>query len=145
MPVTVKRITLWRKEIDNQTGTLAETLQPLAKVGADLQVVMGYRYPGEGMKAAVEVYPITNKKAMEKANEVGLAESSIPTLLVEGDNKAGLGHLVAQAIASAGINMAFLVTQVIGRKYSSVVGFENEADAKTAVALIKKTAASKKK
>jgi hypothetical protein len=145
MPVTVKRITLWRKEIDNQTGTLAEALQPIAKAGADLQVVMGYRYPGEGAKAAVEVYPITNQRVMARANDAGLAASSIPTLLVQGDNKAGLGHLVAQAIAGARINMAFLVTLVIGRKYSSVVGFENEADAKTAATLIKKTAASRKK
>lgn len=145
MPVTVKSITLWRKELENRTGALAESLEPLAKAGADLHVVMGYRYPGEGMKAAVEVYPITNKKSVQKAREAGLEASGIPTLLVEGDNKPGLGYAVAQAIAGAGINMAFLVTQVIGRKYSSVVGFESEADAKTATALIKKATAGKKK
>ena len=41
MPVRVKNITLWRKELENRSGTLAQTLEPLAKVGADLQVVMG--------------------------------------------------------------------------------------------------------
>jgi hypothetical protein len=145
MPVTVKNITLWRKELENQTGTLAEALEPLAKAGADLQVVMGYRYPGEGAKAAVEVYPVVGKKVIAAAQQAGLTASTIPTVLVEGDNKAGLGYAVAQAIAGAGINMAFLVTQVIGRKYSSVVGFENEADAKTAAGLIKKATAGKKK
>ena len=44
MAVTVKKITLWRKELENQTGTLARALEPLAGVGIDLQVVMGYRH-----------------------------------------------------------------------------------------------------
>ena len=63
MALKVKRITLWRKELENKTGTLAGTLEPLAKTGADLQLVMGYRYPGESTKAAVELYPIGSKKA----------------------------------------------------------------------------------
>jgi hypothetical protein len=145
MPVTVKSITLWRKELENHTGTLAETLEPLARAGADLQVVMGYRHGEQGGKAAVEVYPLTGKKSIAGARAAGLTASSIPTLLVEGDNKAGLGYAVAQAIADAGINMAFLVAQVTGRKYSCVIGFENEGDAKTATALIKKATLGKKK
>jgi len=58
MAVTVKRITLWRKELENKAGTLAGTLEPLAKAGADLQIVMGYRYPGDNTKAVVELYPV---------------------------------------------------------------------------------------
>ena len=46
MPVHVRPITLWRAEVDNQPGVLAQTLEPLAAAGADLQVVMGYRLPG---------------------------------------------------------------------------------------------------
>ena len=46
MAVTVKKAVLWRKEIDNRPGMLANTLEPLSEAGADLQVVMGYRYPG---------------------------------------------------------------------------------------------------
>jgi hypothetical protein len=144
MPVKVKRITLWRKELENRAGTLAGTLEPLAKAGADLQIVMGYRYPGEGAKAAVELYPIGNKKATQAAQGTGLAASSISALLVEGDNRPGLGHGITQAIAEAGVNLDFLVAQVIGRKYAAVLGFENEADAAKAAALIKKATAKKK-
>jgi hypothetical protein len=144
MAVKVKRITLWRKELENRTGTLAGTLEPLAKAGADLQIVMGYRYPGEGAKAAVELYPIGGKKAMQAAQGAGLAAAGIAAVLVEGDNRAGLGHSMAQAIADAGVNMDFLVAQVIGRKYSAVIGFANEADAEKAVGLIKKAAGKKK-
>jgi hypothetical protein len=144
MAVTVKKITLWRKELENETGTLAKALEPLAGVGVDLQVLMGYRYPEGGTKAAVEVYPVTGKKSAKKAEEAGLAASSIPALLVEGDNKPGLGHKIAKAISDAGINMAFLMAVVIGKKYSSVIGFENEADANKAGAIIKKAVSSKK-
>ena len=53
MPVSVKSIIIWRKKIDNHVGVLARTLEPLQKAGADLQVVMAYRYPGNEAKAAV--------------------------------------------------------------------------------------------
>jgi hypothetical protein len=145
MPVTVKNITLWRKEIENQVGTLAHTLEPVTKAGANLHVLMGYRYPGDGTKAAIELYPVAGKKVIAAASEAGLSASSIPTLLVEGDDKLGLGFTIAQAIAGAGINMTFFVAQAVGRRFSAVLGFESEADAKTATPLIKKAAASKKK
>jgi hypothetical protein len=146
MPVTVKNVSLWRKELENQAGTLARTLEPVAKTGANLRVLMGYRYPGEGAKAAIELYPIAGKKVIAAASEAGLSASSIPTLFVEGDDKPGLAFAIAQAIAGAGVNMTFFVAQSIGRRFSAVLGFETEADAKTAAPLIKKaTTATKKK
>jgi len=62
MPVTVKSISLWRKEAENKTGLLAQTLEPLAKAGADLGVVMAYRLPGNEAKAAIEIYPVSGTK-----------------------------------------------------------------------------------
>ncbi len=144
MPVTVRRISLWRKEVENQVGSLAHTLEPVAKAGADLRVLMGYRYPGDATKAAIELYPIAGKKVTSAASEAGLSASSIPTLLVEGDDRPGLGFAIAQAMAGAGINMTFFVAQAVGRKFSAVLGFETEADAKTAAPLIKKAASKKK-
>jgi len=144
MAVTVKAITLWRKEIENQVGTLAQALEPVAKAGGNLQVMMGYRYSGEGHKAAVELYPVAGKKITAAAGEAGLVAAAIPTLLVEGDDKPGLGLAIAQAIAGAGINMSFFVAQAIGRKFSAVLGFDTDADAKTAGPLIKKAASKKK-
>jgi hypothetical protein len=145
MPVTVKAISLWRKEIEHQVGTLAQTLEPVAKAGANLQVMMGYRYSGNGTKAAVELYPISGKKVTAAAAEAGLSAAAIPALLVEGDDKPGLGYAIAQAIAGGGINMSFFLAQAIGRRFSAVLGFGTEADAKSAAPLIKKAAASKKK
>ncbi len=137
MAVAVKKATLWRKEVENRPGELARTLEPLAQAGADLRLVMGYRYLS-GEKAAVELYPISGRKLVAAAQQAGLTASSIPTLVVEGDNKPGLGHAIAKAVSDAGINMAFVMAQVIGRRYSAAVGFENEADAANAARLIKK-------
>jgi len=144
MPVTVKSISLWRKEVQNQVGTLAQTLEPVTKAGANLRVLMGYRYPGDGTRAAIELYPVAGKRVTDAAAEAGLEASSIPTLLVEGDDKPGLGLAIADAISGARVNMTFFVAQVIGRKFSAVLGFETEADATTAAPLIKKAATKKK-
>jgi hypothetical protein len=145
MAVTVKSISLWRKEAENKTGLLAQTLEPLAGMGADLGVVMGYRLPGNEAKAAIEIYPVSGKKMTAAATGVGLADAAIPTILVEGDNKPGLAHKIAQTIADAGVDLSFFVAQAIGRRYSAVIGFTNAADAKSAAALIKKAAATKQK
>ncbi len=144
MPVTVKKVALWRREMDNRPGALAAMLEPLARAGTDLQVAMGYRFPGNESRAAVEVAPVTSRKATVAAQGARLQPSGIPTLIVAGDNRPGLGFAIAQGMADAGINMAFLVAQSVGRRYSAVFGFESDADADRAVAIIKKASSARK-
>jgi hypothetical protein len=144
MAITVKKVTFWRREIDNRPGELAAILGPLASARADLQAVMGYRYPGNPSRAAVEVFPVSGKKVEAAAHAGGLAPAAIPALLVTGDNRAGLGAGLAQALADAGINMDFLLALVQGRRFSSVFGFETDADAARAVPILKKAAGRKK-
>jgi hypothetical protein len=137
MPVTVKEITLWRREIENRPGMLARVLEPLAG-SADLQVLMAYRYPGDETRGAVELFPISGKKATAAAEAAALTRADIPALLVEGPNRAGIGFATTTAIAAAGINLAFLVAQVIGSKFSAVYGFDSEADRRKAMSLLRK-------
>ncbi len=143
MAVTVRTIKYWRGVVEHQPGVLARVLEPVSAGGQNLQVVMGYRM-GEG-KAAIELYPVTGKKAVAATQAAGFSMPAVPALLVQGDDKAGLGHCVAQGLSDAGINIAFMVAQVVGRRFSAVFGFENEADTKKAAGLIKKAAAPKKK
>ena len=138
MAVTIKPITLWRIEVQDRPGALAQVLEPLAAAKADLQVVMGYKVPGDRTRSVLELWPVTGKKLSVAAEGAGLQPSPTPTLLVTGDNRPGLGHSIARAIADAGINLSFLVAQVMGRKYSAVLGFEAEPDARKAAALIRK-------
>src|SRR5436309_3847842 len=142
MAVSVKRITLWRADVQNRPGVLGGALEPLARAGADLRLVMGYRFPTTPEHAAIEVYPVSGKKARAAAQEAGLGEAArIPCLLVEGDNRPGLGARIARGLADANVNVAFLVAQVLGRKFSAMVGFDDEAGANQAVRIIKQAAA----
>ena len=145
MATTVKSIKLWRTEIPNRPGELANILGPLVGAGTDFQILMGYRFPGNETKAAIEVYPVSGKKAAAAAGAAGLSDSGIPCLQVEGDNKRGVAQAIAKSIADAGINLSFVVAQAVGRRYSAVFGFDNDADTRKAASLIKKTTASRKR
>ena len=145
MAVSVKKVTLWRSEIENKPGSLARTLQSLAQAGASLQVIMAFRFQGDSTRAAVELFSVTGKKAQAAAREAGLSPSSIPTILAIGDDRPGLGSQITEAIAGAGINLSFMVAQVIGRKYSCIYGFETQEDAQAGASQIKKASRPRKK
>jgi hypothetical protein len=140
MPVTVKKIVLWRTEVDNKPGALASAMAPLAKAGAGLKVMMGYRQPSARGKMAVEVFPVTGRKLAAAAGAAGLTAATIPALLVEGDDKPGLGYGMAEKVSEAGINIAFWMAHAIGGKFAAVIGFETDDDAKHAAPLLKKAA-----
>ncbi|MEO8349285.1 MAG: hypothetical protein ABI610_10265 [Acidobacteriota bacterium] len=145
MAVSVKSITLWRAEVDNRPGTLAGVLGPLAESGASLRVAMAYRFPGNESRGAIELYPVSGRRSTAAARRAGLSESGIPTLLVEGDDRAGLGAAIARSLAEAGINVAFLVAQVVGRRYAGVIGFDSQADARKAAPLLRKARPASRK
>jgi hypothetical protein len=138
MAVTVRKITVFRTEVENRAGALATMLEALRAAKGSLDVVMGYRVPGQHERAVIEVWPVSGKKLTQAAESVGLKASDAPTLLVTGHDKPGLGHAMARALADAGINLVFLVAQVVGRRYSAVFGFESSADADRATGLLKK-------
>ncbi len=139
MAISVKKTFLWKKELDNHPGAMAEALEPLAKGGADLQLVMVYRFP-DAHKGAIEVHPVSGRKLLSTASSAEFAPSPVPVLLVQGDNRQGLGYTLAKAIGDAGISVSFLMAQVVGRKYAAVFGFRNVDDAAKAAILIKKAA-----
>lgn len=128
MAVSIRKVTLWRTQVQHRPGALAELLEPLARAGADLQIVMGYRLPGQKDRAVIEVAPVGNRRVAAAAGDGGLAPGGAPTLLVLGDNRPGLANRIARALAESGVNIAFLVAQVVGRRYSAVFGFDGEAD-----------------
>src|SRR4030095_14481886 len=111
VPIRLRPITLWRAEVDNQPGALAQTLEPLATARANLQIVMGYRLPGDRVRAAIEVSPVAGARATSAAEAAGLSEAAISALQVEGDNRAGLGHAIAKELGDGGITIDFLLAQ----------------------------------
>jgi hypothetical protein len=103
---------------------------------------MGYRLPGDRARAAIEIFPVTGARALSAAEAVGLTETAISVLHVEGDNRAGVGHAIAKALADAGINVDFLLAQVSGRRHTTVIGFDSREDADRAIPLIRGAAAA---
>ncbi len=136
MSVTVKRANLWRVEISNSPGTLAQTLEPFASGGVNLDVVMGYSYPDKRI-AAIEVFPVTTGKSLKAARTAGLSKSNFPCVVVSGQDKPGLGHSVASALADAGINLNFCVAQKLGKQYAGIFSFEAASEADLAVKIIR--------
>jgi hypothetical protein len=142
MPVRVKPITLWRTEVEHRQGELARTLEPLAAVRANLQAVMGYRLPGDRARAAIEIFPVAGARTLAAAQAAGLREAPISAIAVEGDDRPGLGHALAKALADAGINLDFFVGLATGGRHATVIGFETREDADRALPLIKRAAAA---
>lgn len=136
MSVTVKRADLWRVEISNSPGTLAQTLEPFASGGVNLDVVMGYSYPDK-RSAAIEVFPVKPGKSLKAARNAGLSKSNFPCVVVSGQDKPGLGHSVASALADAGINLNFCVAQKLGKQYAGIFSFEAASEADLAVKIIR--------
>ncbi len=144
MAVKISRIQLWQTEIRNKPGALEAILEPLAQSKADLQVVRKYSVPGRSTRATVEVFPGKGRRAAVAARNAGFSVSPAPVLLVEGENRPGLAYAVANAVAWAGIGVRFLSAQVVGRRYSALLGFKTEDEARKARALIRRVAAGKK-
>jgi hypothetical protein len=137
MAVTVKRAVLWRRELENRPGTLAETLRPFAERNMNLQIVMGYAFPGEPNRSAVEVYPVEGDEAEQAAEAAGLFPAEqIACLVVDGDDRVGLAHEIAMKVAEAGVNIHFVVIQVVARRYNAVFGFGSQGEADEAQAII---------
>jgi predicted amino acid-binding ACT domain protein len=145
MAITVKKVEVWAKSGADRTGLLADALEPLAAAGADLQVVMTYCHPGQADRATVEVYPVSGRKAQSAARAAGMSPSETACLLVEGDDRPGLGAQLARAIASVGVGMSFVMTQAQGRRFSSILGFRNPTDAAIAAKAIKMFSSNKNK
>jgi hypothetical protein len=143
MAVSIRKITLWRTQVVHRPGALADLLEPLAQAGADLQIVMGYRVPNRKDRAVIEVAPVGTRRAARAAEKAGLARGGAPTLLVLGENRPGLANRIARALAESGVNIAFLVAQVVGRRYSAVFGFASEADLDKAVDRIRAAVTSR--
>lgn len=137
MPVSVKRIVLWRGRISDRPGALASQLEDLDSPKPGSRIVMAYGEPGGNGEALLELWPPPRKSSAAAGMRQGLAPSGLPTVLVQGGDRRGFFEEIAGALAAAGINIAFLVHQSLGRRFSAVFGFENDADATRAMRVLR--------
>jgi hypothetical protein len=143
LTLTVKQVKLWVFYGGDRKGLLADALEPLAAAGVHLQIVMAYRFPTELDRAAIEVFPIDGPTAEAEARRIGFVQSDTPCLLVEGDDRRGLGARISRAISDAKVSMAFFMAQVVGKKFSAAIGLASDEDAATSIKAIQAIARTK--
>lgn len=145
MAVKVKKAVLWKRDLENRPGTLAAALKPFADAKVNLQVVMGYAYPNERNRSALELYPVSAGKGESAAKSAGLAPmNQTSCLLVEGDDRVGLGYDMSSSLARAGVNISFAIIQVVGRKFLGIFGFDTDSAAAKGAEIIKSVGAAVK-
>src|SRR3981189_3320094 len=134
--LTVKTVQLWILIGADRKGRPRDAVEPRVEAGANLQIVMGYRYPGELDRAAVEVFPVDGPTQEAAARKAGFEQSDTPCRRGDGEGRNGPGAQMARALSDAGISMAFCVAQTVGRKFTAVIGFLTEEDAAKATKII---------
>ena len=130
MSIRVKKVVVWRTEVENRPGAMARALEPLAR--QDLDLVIGYQ------GAVIDIAPVVGRRATTAARSAGFEPLPTSTILIEGENRPGICFTAARALGDAGVSMDSVVAQAVGKKYQALFGFTNDADAKRAVILIKR-------
>jgi hypothetical protein len=138
MAYTISKVDTWAGEIDDRVGGLAAKLEPLAGAGADLELLVARRQPGQPGKGVVFLGPVTGAKARKAAEAAGLTKATdLAALRVEGPNKPGESHRLTRLLADAGINLRGVSAAVLGSKFVALLAFDSEADADKAARLLR--------
>ena len=138
MALKVTKVDVWAGDLRDVPGGLADTLEQLAKGGANVEFIIARRNDRQVGMGKVFVTPVKSAKAKDAGGRAGLQHAtSVATLRVEGTDKAGLGSKMTRAIADAGVNVKGVSAAVIGTKFVAYIGFDSDADADRAAAAIK--------
>jgi len=139
MKLKVSRAEMWTATIEDRAGGTAEKLEPLAKAGASLEVLIARRAPGEPGKGVVQVSPIKGAKVLRAAQEAGFAKSETAhRLRIEGGDKPGLCSKMTRALADAGISFRSLSAMAIGTKFVAYLSLDTAEDAVKATGVLRK-------
>jgi hypothetical protein len=125
MAVTVKKAIRWRREVDNSPGMLPVSSSHFPKHAPTCKWLWPIATRARRTRPPLRcVRFLVGSPQRPRKQRVTPPRPS--PLVVEGDNRPGLGHAIAKAIGDAGINISFVMAQVVGRRYSAVFGLENE-------------------
>jgi hypothetical protein len=138
MEQLVEKVEVWAAMLEDKPGALANKLAGLAEAGADLEFVIARRTHDKPNKGIVFVTPIRGDREVEAATGLGFTVSkSLYTLRVQGDNRPGIGALLAEKVGKAGINLRGFSGSVIGTQFVVYLGFDSEANLKKAQKVLK--------
>jgi len=93
MSIRVRKVVVWRTEVENSPGTMARALEPLAE--QDLDLVIGYQ------GAVIDIAPVVGRTATTAAKRAGFTPLPTSMILVEGENHPGVCFTAARALGVA--------------------------------------------
>jgi hypothetical protein len=139
MKLKVSRAEMWTATIEDRAGGAADLLDPLAKAGASLEVLITRRAPDQPGKGVLQVAPIKGAKVLRAAQAAGLAKSETAhRLRIEGSDKPGMCSKMTRALADAGISFRSLSAMAIGTKFVAYLSLETAEDALKATGVLRK-------
>jgi hypothetical protein len=137
--IKVSKASVWAVSINDRAGGLADRLEPLAKAGANLEMVFARRTPESPGQGMLFVTPIKGAKATKAAQDGGMGQpQSIYSVRVEGGDKPGLGAKIARTLGEAGVSIRGLSAIAMGRKFVSYIACDSAEDQDRAIAALKK-------
>jgi predicted amino acid-binding ACT domain protein len=102
-----------------------------------LQIVFTRPKRDNPQVSVIYMAPIVEPEHVEAAKAAGLAPArDVAMLLVEGDNRPGIGYDLMSCIAVAGINLRGLSVSTFEDRFASYLLFETADDLTTAIQLL---------
>jgi hypothetical protein len=139
MALKATKAAVWAVSIDDRAGGVADRLEPLAKAGANFEMVFARRTPENPGKGMLFVTPLKGAKAIRAARETGMGTpQSIFSVRIEGADQAGLGAKIARALGDAGVSFRGISGIAVGRKFVSYLACDSAEDQTKAIAALKK-------
>jgi hypothetical protein len=139
MKLDITQVDVWAATIKDRPGGLAQKLDALAKVGANLEFLISRRTPEKRGRGVVFVTPIKGVKQAKAAKKAGFKKAqSLRSVRVAAADTPGLGVRLTQQIAEAGINLRGLSGAVIGKRAVFHFAFDSAADANRAVRMLRR-------
>ena len=130
---------VWAVSIDDRSGGVADKLEPLAKAGANFEMVFARRTPENPDKGMLFVTPVKGAKVTRAAREAGMGTpQTIYSVRIEGADRPGLGAKTARALGNAGISFRGISGIAIGGRFLSYIACDSARDQAKAIAALKK-------
>ena len=139
MALKATKTEVWAVSIDDRVGGVADKLEPLAKVGANFEMVFARRTPENPDKGMLFVTPVKGAKVTRAAREAGMGTpQTIYSVRIEGADRPGLGAKIARALGNAGISFRGISGIAIGGRFLSYIACDSARDQAKAIAALKK-------
>lgn len=137
MPFRMHKVQVWSTAIPDRPGAAAAILERLARAEVDLQFVLTRPKRDDPQSSVIYLAPIAEPEHIEAAKSAGLSPArDIAMLLLEGEDRPGLGYDIMSRIAVAGINLRGLSVSSVNHHFVTYLAFDNADDLTLAIQLL---------